>query len=270
MSRKLPALQFYPGDWRKDPGIQALDYESRGVWFEILLLMWESDDRGKLMLNGEAMPHEGLAQILGVEEAKLKQIVGKLEAFGVASRDPETGALINRRMVRDEAIHRAKVEAGRKGGRKSRPPAMSRPVEATPEADGKQERTSSSSSSTSTTHTPQFEEEVQDVFDLCASLRAARIGKTSGPPLKLTGKRASAIRARLRDGFSVADLQDCARGFYADNWEGRDDYLDPIYAFKNDDKVRRFRDQYRNGSRGRPEEDYARGSEVLEAMEKSP
>ena len=53
----LPALQFYGGDWRKDPGIQALNYFDRGVWFEMLLMMHESEDRGKLVLNGRATPN---------------------------------------------------------------------------------------------------------------------------------------------------------------------------------------------------------------------
>ncbi len=113
---KLPALQFYVGDWRKDPGVQSLDYESRGVWLEILCLMHESEDRGKLVLNDRPMPLEALAQILGIDQAKLKQIVSKLEAYGVASRD-ESGALVNRRMCRDEKVLQARREAGRKGGR---------------------------------------------------------------------------------------------------------------------------------------------------------
>ena len=30
---KLPAIQFYPGDWHKDQGVQALDLTQRGAWF---------------------------------------------------------------------------------------------------------------------------------------------------------------------------------------------------------------------------------------------
>ena len=69
--KKLPSLQWYPGDWRKDPGIQALDYESRGVWFEILMLMFESPVRGKLMLVEKPMPDAALAQVLGIPSEKL-------------------------------------------------------------------------------------------------------------------------------------------------------------------------------------------------------
>ncbi len=145
MSNKRPAFQFYIGDWRKDPGVQALDYEARGVWLEMLLLMHESDDRGRLLLNGRPMPDQALARNLGITEASLKQIVSKIEGYGVASRDPETGALYCRRMVRDEDLRQKKVEAGRKGGTISRPP----PKQAGSTTEGADEANGGSSSSTS-------------------------------------------------------------------------------------------------------------------------
>lgn len=116
MSKKLPAFQLYPGDWRKDPGVQALDFEYRGVWFELLLLMHESDQRGKLLLNGKAMPDEAIARLLGLDKQKFSKIKSTLLDYGVASICEETGALINRRMVRDEEIRQKRREAGKKGG----------------------------------------------------------------------------------------------------------------------------------------------------------
>lgn len=113
---KLPAIQFYTGDWRKDPGIQALDFESRGVWFEILCLMNESEQRGKLTLKGEAMPTEALARILGISVKLLETVTEKLLKYGVASRETETGVLFNRRMVRDEQTRKKRAEAGKLGG----------------------------------------------------------------------------------------------------------------------------------------------------------
>ena len=64
---KLPSFQFYPGDWRKDPGVQSLGYFEQGVWWEIIGLMHESDRRGVLLLNGKAMPDEALARLLGLD-----------------------------------------------------------------------------------------------------------------------------------------------------------------------------------------------------------
>lgn len=116
-SKKLPAILWYPGDWRKDPGVQSLDYFDRGVWFEILMLMHEGEMRGKLTLNGTSMPDDALSQILGIEKAKLKQTLTKLVSYGVASIEQETGILVNRRMLRDEHLRKIRVECGSKGGR---------------------------------------------------------------------------------------------------------------------------------------------------------
>jgi len=150
MRDKLPALQFYVGDWRKDPGVQALDYESRGVWLEILCFMHESEERGRLLLNGIAMPTIALARNLGIPEADLKQTLSKIEAYGVASRD-DAGVLYCRRMVRDEDLRRKKAEAGRLGGQ-----ARSKQTPSKPQAECQAKRGSSVSSSSSTSKRGSF------------------------------------------------------------------------------------------------------------------
>lgn len=113
---KLPAIQFYPGDWRKDPGVQSLSYHDRGVWFEILCLMHESPQRGKLLLNGKKMSVDALARLLGLDQQTLDQTLARLEDAGVYSMDPVTGALMSRRMVRDEELRQVRARSGRLGG----------------------------------------------------------------------------------------------------------------------------------------------------------
>jgi hypothetical protein len=139
---KLPAFQFYPGDWRKDPGVQALDFHDRGVWLEIICLMHESEERGKLMLNGAPMPEEALARLLGLDKQNLTNVLTTLLTYGVASRCEKSGALMCRRMVRDENIRKIRTEAGKKGGN----PAL---VNQKPTTEVKQKSTPSSSSSSS-------------------------------------------------------------------------------------------------------------------------
>ena len=149
---KLPAFQFYPGDWRKDPGVQALDYETRGIWFEILLLMHESEERGKLLLNNAAMPDEALAQILGLNIAKVQQTLSKLLSYGVASLCQTTGALMNRRMCKDEYLRQVRAAAGSEGGKQKASKASSkRLANPTP---------SSSSSSSSSSSDKNKEEDI--------------------------------------------------------------------------------------------------------------
>jgi hypothetical protein len=150
---KLPALQFYPGDWRKDPGVQSLNYFDRGVWFEILCLMHESAERGKLLLNGQPMPDDALATILGLDKQILTTTLTTLLTYGVASRDEQTGALTNRRMVKDEDLRQKRTEAGKLGGNPVLVKQKSTKAQPTVQANGnqppKQKPTPSSSSSTS-------------------------------------------------------------------------------------------------------------------------
>lgn len=113
---KLPSMQLYPGDWKKDPGVQSLSYEDRGIWFEIMLLMFESSERGKLMLNGKPMPDDALARSLGLDKQILTTTITTLLTYGVASREESTGALICRRMVRDEEIRKTRANCGKLGG----------------------------------------------------------------------------------------------------------------------------------------------------------
>jgi hypothetical protein len=143
---KLPAFQFYPADWKKDPGVQCLSFHDRGVWFEILCLMHESEQRGKLMLNGQAMPESALARLLGLDKQNLTNTITTLVTYGVASRCEDTGALVNRRMLRDEKLRQIRTEAGKKGGN---PALLNQNPNQNDGGEVKQNPTPSSSSSSS-------------------------------------------------------------------------------------------------------------------------
>lgn len=118
MKDKRPAILWYVGDWRKDSGVQALDYEARGVWFELIQFMYESERRGYLTLNGKKYPDEALAQALGLPLEKTKQILTKILDYGVASKNDQ-GVMYCRRMVRDADLSQKRAESGKKGGKKS-------------------------------------------------------------------------------------------------------------------------------------------------------
>lgn len=79
-------------------------------------MMHESEQRGRLLLNGRPVPDDALARLLGLDRQVLSNTLSTLLACGVASRDPATGALLNRRMVRDEEIRNIRRNAGKKGG----------------------------------------------------------------------------------------------------------------------------------------------------------
>ncbi len=113
---KLPAIQFYPGDWHKDQGVQALDLMQRGAWFELLLMMHDSDERGVLLVKDQPMPDAIIARRLGLDNQTANQILTTLLDYGVASRRATDGALFCRRMVKDERLREIRSQAGKKGG----------------------------------------------------------------------------------------------------------------------------------------------------------
>lgn len=82
------------------------------------MLMHCSEDRGRLVLSGKPMTNLNLSRLLGLSEQETADAVRCLLEGGVASRD-QNGALINRRMVREENIRRKRVEAGSIGGSKT-------------------------------------------------------------------------------------------------------------------------------------------------------
>ena len=193
---KLPAVQFYPGDWRKDVGVQSLTYHDRGVWFEILMLMHESESRGMLLLNGRPMSEDALGRLLGLDNQTLKQTLTTLLSSGVASIDEATGALMNRRMVRDEKLRKIRSESGKKGGN----PAL---LKQNPTTRVKQKRTTGvkqnptpSSSSSTSIHTPS-ESELSEVY------KAYPVHKGRGSALKAIWKAVD--RVTRRDGLEKHD-----------------------------------------------------------------
>jgi uncharacterized protein YdaU (DUF1376 family) len=113
-----PYIALYIGDWRKDLAVQSLSFYHRGIWFELLMLMHCSEERGRLVLSGKPMTTVALSRLLGLSERETSSAVEILVSQGVASRD-KRGALINRRMAREEDIRKKRKEAGALGGSKA-------------------------------------------------------------------------------------------------------------------------------------------------------
>lgn len=139
---KMPAMQFYPADWRKDLAVQALNYHDRGVWFEMLCLMHESSERGVMLLNGAPMPEGVIARLLGLDNQTFNQTLGTLLTYGVAKQRQEDKAIFSKRMVADEKLCDIRRKAGKLGGN----PAL---LKQNPTTRLKQIPTPSSSSSSS-------------------------------------------------------------------------------------------------------------------------
>jgi hypothetical protein len=100
---KAPAFQFYVKDWLSDPQLRMASFQTKGIWIDILCLMWESNDRGKL--TGTI---QEFCKMLGATEEEFTGFLieaKRLNFASVTKSNNESNAevtLENRRMVRDE------------------------------------------------------------------------------------------------------------------------------------------------------------------------
>ncbi len=112
-------FQFDPSAWHRDPGVQGLNLEERGAWLELLLRMHESPQRGRLLHDsGNPMSDDWIARILKIPLERWMAIRSILVGAGIAGVDEGSGALFNRKMLRDTEKRGREIEAKREGGRK--------------------------------------------------------------------------------------------------------------------------------------------------------
>jgi len=100
---KAPAFQFYVKDWLSDPQLRMASFQTKGIWIDCLCLMWESEDKGKLVGTISEF-----CKMLGATETEFTDFLreGKRLNFVTVTKSNIEGnaeiTLENRRMIRDE------------------------------------------------------------------------------------------------------------------------------------------------------------------------
>tara|TARA_R110000803_G_scaffold43701_7_gene93047 strand:+ start:4763 stop:5530 length:768 start_codon:yes stop_codon:yes gene_type:complete len=103
MANSLPWMKFYPSDWLSDAGVRGCPLAARGLWIDMLCLMWASPQRGYLLHpSGTAVLDQELAGMVGETPGNVRRGLESLDRIGVLSRTDE-GVAYNRRMVREES-----------------------------------------------------------------------------------------------------------------------------------------------------------------------
>jgi len=110
---RQPWLKFYASDWRSDQAVHSCSLAARGLWMEMLCLMFESE--GSLNINGVPIKAPQLAKLVGASARECESLLLELSEFGVFSID-EDGTIFSRRMRRDIAKARKDKANGSGGG----------------------------------------------------------------------------------------------------------------------------------------------------------
>ncbi len=99
--KKLPYLQFYPGDWLKDP-IAGCSLATQGLWLRMMMVAHESDRYGHLSAGGIPIPQESIAKRCGCDDlTQFETLLAELDRAKVPSRT-KSGIIYSRRMDRDQ------------------------------------------------------------------------------------------------------------------------------------------------------------------------
>jgi len=195
---KLPAFQFYPGDWMKDPLLRSCSIFARGLLVDILCFCWESPTRGRLVFkNGEPWLVDDICNMIsGGDREEIREGFRELIRKGVLSQD-DNGVYYSRRMVRDEEIRESRRESGRIGGLatqakrkqkgKQSPSKQASKTPASAQAKSRSSTSSSTSTSTSIKETPlplldDSQEETEEEEGKPAGKKEGK-GKETSPPI---------------------------------------------------------------------------------------
>jgi hypothetical protein len=92
---KRPALQFYPGDWWRANDIKGCSMSTQGVWFNLLMAMWDSPTQGKLETNLDS-----ICRIIGAKTREVNAFFRENEQHKFADVTVCNGivTITNRRM----------------------------------------------------------------------------------------------------------------------------------------------------------------------------
>lgn len=126
---KLPAFQFYPGDWIRD-SISGCSLAAQGLWLRMLIVMHDAERRGYLSMNGSPIHPGSIAQRCGCTPEQYETLLDELSRASVPRRTSD-GIIFSKRMVEDEKRRkkeRAKKRNQRRNASCPHPvPQMSRP-----------------------------------------------------------------------------------------------------------------------------------------------
>ena len=196
----------------KDPALRCVSYAARGLWIDLMCVMFESPSRGHLqMATGKPLTPEHIGRMTGGSADEVATLLRELEDAGVFSRT-DVGTIYSRRMVRDEKIRSVRSDAGQKGAEYGhlggRPTTANKTAKKTSnegQTEGQNNPPSVSSSSSKkekllcdahTTNKSEYPSE----FENCWVNYPARAG---GNPKRDAFK---AWGARLKEGHNAADL----------------------------------------------------------------
>lgn len=107
-----PSVQWYWDDWMTAWDLKRCGAFAKGLWMDMLAIMWTAPRRGYLETYSGQIDADALSRMVGESETDVEQALNRLDTEGVYSKDAD-GAIYCRRYVRDEITRQNKSRAGK-------------------------------------------------------------------------------------------------------------------------------------------------------------
>jgi len=220
-----PSMQFYVNDWLACPELRRCTIAARGLWMDILCVMWLTNPRG-FFIAGDS---RGMARSFGIECQEYDSLMAELEENQVYEREGPKIIFCRRMRRLAEGLRKTaedKTRAGKKGaearwGKQSDSRAMAegddRPVAEMAASSSSSPSSPSSTASSSSKEKKEKKrkeneaarENARIVFDyyLSKGLKQYRVFSTWEPKIKTRLKK-----------YSVDDLKLCIDNIAASEW----------------------------------------------------
>ena len=145
-----PAMPFYYKDWLTDDGLTLCSLAARGLWIEMIIIMWKANPRGFLKAQGKQIQSRQLAKLARADmwgdepsERITDRLLKELEDNEVFER-AEDGTIYSPNMLRiaeaEREYREMKSRAGKMGGRPKKEKVERKQKESIRKAQGKAER----------------------------------------------------------------------------------------------------------------------------------
>jgi hypothetical protein len=120
VSAGKPWLKFYPRDWRGDQALRHVSLSARGLWIDMICIMYEATPYGHLLIGDQPVSEAALAKHAGSNVEEVQALLVELLAAKVCRRT-RTGVLYSKRMLAD---HKRSVD-----GKKAKTLALAQAAE---------------------------------------------------------------------------------------------------------------------------------------------
>lgn len=102
-------MKFYPRDWRGDQALRVVSLPARGLWIDMICVMYEATPYGHLIVGDQPVSDADLARLAGSSVEEVQALLVELLSARVA-RKTRGGVIYSKRMIEDDR----KAKAGRK------------------------------------------------------------------------------------------------------------------------------------------------------------